>query len=177
MLHCTAGSTSAAPVQMLAADHTPIRAIAWQPHRRWYFTGDPQQLEAARQQQQQYRPQQAGSSDVAGSSQLFITASSNGNLKVWDVHDVLQACQERLVSRHAVNALLWLGPPHVWLTASADGNIRSFWVDAGVQATSIPQQNADGECLWFWRCFWGCAARLHSAYIQVQTHPTPQIPV
>jgi hypothetical protein len=126
---------------MLAADHTPIRAIAWQPNTRWYFTGSPEQLEAAKQHQQQ-RGQQP---DASSSSQLFITASNNGSIKVWDVHDVLQACQERVATRHAVNAALWLGPPHVWVTASADGNIRTFWVDAGVQATSIPQQSADGE--------------------------------
>jgi hypothetical protein len=62
------------------------------------------------------------------------------------VHDVLQACQERMVTRHAVNAALWLGPPHVWVAACADGFIRTFWVDAGVQATGIAQQNSDGEC-------------------------------
>lgn len=136
-----AGSTSAAPVQLLSADRSPIRAIAWQPNQRWYFTGDPEQLEAAKQQQQQRQ----GASSNGGSSQLFLTASNNGSMKVWDVHDVLQACQERLITRHAVNSLLWLGPPHVWVAASADGNIRCFWVDAGAQSTGIPQQNADGE--------------------------------
>lgn len=132
---------------MLAADHTPIRAIAWQPNNRWYFTGSPEQLEAAKRQHnhQQHQQQADASSSAGSSSQLFITASNNGSIKVWDVHDVLQACQERVATRHAVNAALWLGPPHVWVTASADGNIRNFWVDAGVQATSIPQQSADGE--------------------------------
>jgi WD40 repeat protein len=105
--------------------------VAWQPHQRWWLTGQADH----QQQQQQQQP----------ASQLFLTASNNGNIKVWDVHDVLQACQERLVSRHAITSTLWLGPPHVWLTASADGSIRTFWVDAGVQATGMPSLVADGE--------------------------------
>jgi hypothetical protein len=128
---------------MLVADHTPIRSVAWQPNTRWWFTGTAEHLDAAQQQQQQAS---SSSSSNEASSQLFITASNNGSIKVWDIHDVLQACQERVVTRHAVNAALWLGPPHVWVTASADGSIRCFWVDAAVQATSIPQQTADGTC-------------------------------
>jgi hypothetical protein len=138
-----AGKTSAAPVQMLVADPSPIRAVAWQPNARWWFTGSAEHLEAAAKQHQQPA---SSSSSTAASSQLFMTASNNGSIKVWDIHDVLQACQERMVTRHAVNAALWLGPPHVWVTASADGTIRSFWVDAAVQATSTATQAADGGC-------------------------------
>lgn len=138
---------------MFTADTSPIRAVAWQPDNRWWFTGQAEQLAHAQQQRQQQQ-QRGGSqaprttttsSTSSSSSQLFITTSNNGNIKVWDVHDVLQACQERMVTRHAINAALWLGPPHMWLTGSADGNIRCFWVDAGVQATNTPQTNADGE--------------------------------
>jgi WD40 repeat protein len=89
-----------------------------------------------------------GSSSVGNAAQscrYFLTASNIGNVRVWDAQDVLQPLHERVVSRNAINAALWMGPPHVFVVGSADGMLRQIWVDAGAQATTITTQVADGE--------------------------------
>lgn len=91
---------------------------------------------------------QPGSGGDSNSTHYFLAASSIGNLKVWDTQDVLQPRHERIVSRNTINSCLWMGPPHVWITASSDGMLRLIWLDAGVQATSTATWTADGEPKW-----------------------------
>lgn len=150
---CLSADECPAPIQLLRADPTPVRSIAWQPHQRWWCTGQTSQAEAAALADSSSRLAGAsnGSSNSSSShgdgssTHYFLTVSSIGNLKVWDTQDVLQPCHERIVSRNSINCCLWLGPPHVWITASADGVLRQIWLDAGVQATNTTTWTADGE--------------------------------
>lgn len=141
---------SAEPFLLLRADPTPIRCVAWQPSQRWWCTGRTTSEEAAALAKSRCTAvHDANSNGSNGSStHYFLTASSIGNLKVWDAQDVLQPCHERILSRNSINSCLWLGPPHVWVTASADGLLRLIWLDAGVQATNTTTWTADGEERW-----------------------------
>lgn len=144
----TAGS-SAQPIQLLRADPTPIHSVAWQPHKRWWLTGDTEEEAAAVLDGQSSSASSSGSAasstSAAHSCRYFLTASNIGNVRVWDAQDVLQPLHERVVSRNAINAALWMGPPHMVVVASADGVLRQIWLDAGAQATTITTQVADGE--------------------------------
>lgn len=142
---CIAGG-SAHPIQLLRADPTPIHAVAWQPNKRWWLTGNLTEDEAL--ELIKGSSSGGGSTTAAGSCRYFLTASNVGNLKVWDMQDVMQPVHERTISRNAINSAVWLGPPHVFVTASADGQLRTIWLDAGVQATTMTTQVFDGEMQW-----------------------------
>jgi WD40 repeat protein len=126
--------------------------VAWKPHKRWWLTGDTEEEAAAvldSQSSSSSKTAANGNSSSSGnagnSCRYFLTASNIGNVRVWDAQDVLQPLHERVVSRNAINAALWMGPPHVFVVASADGVLRQIWLDAGAQATTTTTQVADGE--------------------------------
>ncbi|WIA08690.1 hypothetical protein OEZ85_008115 [Tetradesmus obliquus] len=168
-LPTTAGS-SAQPIQLLRADPTPIHSVAWQPHKRWWLTGDTEEEAAAVLDGQSSSASSSGSAasstSAAHSCRYFLTASNIGNVRVWDAQDVLQPLHERVVSRNAINAALWMGPPHMVVVASADGVLRQIWLDAGAQATTITTQVADvsGSCGSIWSIA-GCEVLSVVAYV------------
>lgn len=118
-------------VQLLRAGHAPITAIAWQPDMRWWRTG----LEPVCSIMQ--RPADASAATGApGSPRHVLSGSSVGELCVWDPRDAIAPAHERVISRDTITAAAWLGPPHVAVTASADGTLRQTWLDAGAQAAA-----------------------------------------
>ncbi|KAF8072695.1 RPL3 [Scenedesmus sp. PABB004] len=133
------------PIQLLAADPTPITSVAWQPARRWWSTGHCSVQEAAAAALALGGAAAAPPGVGAACASYFLTASHVGNLKVWDVRDVAQPCHERVVSRNAITSALWLGPPHTFVTASADGVLRQAWLDGGIQAAAPAQHTYDGD--------------------------------
>ncbi|KAF6259526.1 WD40-repeat-containing domain protein [Scenedesmus sp. NREL 46B-D3] len=174
-LPTTAGG-SAQPIQLLRADPTPVHAVAWQPCKRWWLTGDTPEAAAAVLDGQSSSSSSSnrgaanghssGSASAPQSCQYFLTASNIGNVRIWDAQDVLQPLHERVVNRNAVNAALWMGPPHVLVLASADGMLRQLWVDAGAQATSITAHISDvsGSCGSVWSLA-GCEVLSVVAYV------------
>eukprot|EP00775_Hariotina_reticulata_P006327 gene6327-6562_t len=159
------------PIQLLRADPTPIRCVAWQPDSRWWLNGS-QTAEEAKTllsgSKSSTKGQAAGQplNRSSNSTRHFITVSGIGAMKVWDTQDVLQPCVERVSNRHSLNSCVWLGPPHVVVTAGADGQIRQTWLDAGVQATNTPTVTADvsGSCGSIWSVS-GCEAMAVVAFV------------